>query len=639
MSEEARTTFLEELVREPRLSALPACGENLLISRVDVPDPRADRLNPTLVCHRRGPDGAWGPVWAARGTVAALVGPESVAYATGAEIRLRGPDAVERPLHRVDGRVVALLAGPDRLTCLVQETRAWSSRRPAALGGADVVWFADSSASLGGVRRAEGGWRIVRLDPTQSTEPRSFVPVLPAGANLTGEAAWLGDDLVLGTAYDLPEGRRRFGLITVDATGSVVREFRMADIDLTGLVASPEGRTLACLGTSVPVGDDHPVQFPCLIDTDWRCTPLDRGDDLWQQPRAWSGEGVLFCTAEDGPNRRLLRHDLRTGVREPVQVAGSVLDVVTHGSRTMVLTSALDALPSVQTIDSAGSTETVEPAGGPALPGRLRRLTLPDPATGIDFGGWLCTPDDRPPTGLVVVFHGGPLKSWTDWAWRWSPWPWVAAGYQVALLEPPMSLGYGNAGIAAGWRRWRTGIGAVAVEQVRAVLRLTGVPAPLAVMGGSFGGYLALITAAELAPRLVVTHGAPVDLRQTASVSDVGWQWIREYGDPDTRRSAYDEQSLPHDSVPAGTRVLVSHGLADDLVPASESVRLHRSLLRRAVRSELAIFPTEGHPLLRPRNLRAWFDWVLSALAAETPPDGDGGHTPAAGDLAGAFRG
>lgn len=380
------------------------------------------------------------------------------------------------------------------------------------------------------------------------------------------------------------------------------------------------------------------MQFPCLIDTDWRYTPVDRGDDLWQQPRAWSGEDVLLCTAEDGPVRRLLRHDLRTGAREPFEVAGSVLDVATHGTRTVVLTSALDAPPSVRAIDDDGSTEAVERAGGPALPGRLRRLTLPDPATGVEFGGWLCTPDDRPPAGLVVVFHGGPLKSWTDWAWRWSPWPWVAAGYQVALLEPPMSLGYGNAGIAAGWRQWRTGIGAVAVEQVRAVLRLTGVPAPLAVMGGSFGGYLALLTAAELAPRLVVAHGAPVDLRQTASVSDVGWQWIREYGDPDTRRSAYDEQSLPYDSVPAGTRVLVSHGLADDLVPASESVRLHRSLLRRSVRSELAIFPTEGHPLLRPRNLRAWFDWVLAALAAQTPLDGVG-PVPVAGDLAGTARG
>ena len=169
--------------------------------------------------------------------------------------------------------------------------------------------------------------------------------------------------------------------------------------------------------------------------------------------------------------------------------------------------------------------------------------------------------------------------------------------------------------------------------------RMTG-KTPLALMGGSFGGYLALLTAAQLAPRLVVAHGAPVDLRQTASVSDVGWQWIREYGDPDTCRAGYDEQSLPYDSVPAGTRVLLSHGLADDLVPASESVRLHRSLLRRSVRSELAVFSREGHPLLRPRNLRAWFDWVLAALAAELPPDGHPtGYDHVGGDLTGAVRG
>jgi dipeptidyl aminopeptidase/acylaminoacyl peptidase len=136
-------------------------------------------------------------------------------------------------------------------------------------------------------------------------------------------------------------------------------------------------------------------------------------------------------------------------------------------------------------------------------------------------------------------------------------------------------------------------------------------------MGGSFGGYLALVAGVAMRPHLIVTHGCPVDLAQVAAGTDVAWQWLREYGDPEACDTEYAEQSFRDAGALVATRVLASHGLHDDLVAPSESLRLHRGLLRNGGRSELAVFTGERHALLKPGNLRAWYRWVLQACDEE----------------------
>ncbi|MGW5777731.1 alpha/beta hydrolase family protein [Streptomyces sp. NPDC003863] len=367
------------------------------------------------------------------------------------------------------------------------------------------------------------------------------------------------------------------------------------------------------------------AQKPCLLTDDPAVSTLETGDDRWHRPVGWADPSRLCCVAEDGARRTLVVHHLATGDRSAVDLSASVVDAALTAVGSAVIVSSPGTPPLLGVVDHAGGAlAEVQRTPGIEVPGRLRRVPLEDIETGLSLSAWLCEPPG-PPRALAVVFHGGPLKSWTDWPWRWNPWPLVAAGLTVALVDPPMSLGYGSAAVATGWRRWRTGIAEVAARQVCEVRRITDLQdAPLVLLGGSFGGYLALVTAAGLHPDLVVAHGSPADLRHVASVSDVGWQWIREYGDPDTERDRYDEQSLPAVGIPLGTRVLLSHGVHDELVPAAESVRIHRSLVRQGIRSELVLFPGEAHPVSRPSNLTAWFAWILGACDEEL-----GNHRPA----------
>jgi len=618
---DAATTLVEQIFAEPRLASVQGCDGTTIVVRVDVPDLATNRLHPTLLCHRRAVGGEWKVAWSSTGTAATVTDNGSVVYVREhqgvQEIRVRDRMDYEMLIHYVNGMVaeVAWEGVGGRLACTVLES-GLTRASPDALRGSDAIWFDSQRASLGRARRFQGDWRVWLLDG----DPAPLPFALPEDAELTGELAWLQDgQIVLGVTYFLHNGGQRFGFMVVDAHGRVLRKIRHEHIDLTAPVAAPGGAYLACLCTTLPADGTHLVQYTCLLSAEGVLSVPALEGELWQQPYGWTDDQHLVCLADDGPRRRLYIHDLMHGASKRVEVGASVLDLACRSPCIAVLASTPDSPPALLTIDADGSAlQILIRSSAIALPGAARHVVLNDHRVDSTLGAWLCMPHSGTAAGLIAIFHGGPLKSWTDWAWRWNPWPFVAAGFAVALVEPPMSLGYGDAAIAAGWRRWRTGIASIAVRQIKALREASGLgDCPLALMGGSFGGYLALVTGATMKPRLVVTHGCPVDLAQVAATSDVFWQWLREYGDPEAHGAEYTEQSFRDAGALARTRVLISHGLHDDLVTPSESLRLHRALLRSGGRSELAVFTGERHALLKPLNLRAWFSWVLQACDNE----------------------
>ncbi|MYY04304.1 MULTISPECIES: prolyl oligopeptidase family serine peptidase [unclassified Streptomyces] len=633
---EAAMRFVEELVSEPRADRVAAFGDDAVLLGVSAPT-LDNALVPTLLCYARGPGATWRPVWTmpyADEAVRVDGGFVCVRRRNGQSLVLRGVEGPERVLYGTTGRVLGLAERPgtSEVACLVGVAGRHAPRAHGAFAGSDAVWSDGSEISLGAARRPLDDWRVLLVPTDAAAEPREVRLEVPPGRQLTGEVAWAGEGtLLLGMYAQSPGGVRSFSLLAVPADGN--RPGRPIDfdgLDLCYPVQHPEGRSVAYLGTSVPSGDEPPRQIACVLDSEtWELRRLAAPDGLWQRPAGWSGAGRLVCTAEDGPLRSIHVHDLDSGRRSVLRVPGSVLDLRVRGGGVAVLSSTPDEPPVLDVMDLGGAAvERVETTRMPERPGRA--VYRPQRVAGVEgrLASWLCLPEDAPARGTVVFFHGGPFKSWTEWSWRWNPWPFVARGYAVALVEPPLSLGYGDA-VTAGWRVWRTGIAAAAAEQVRLLRAEAGLEdTGLALMGGSFGGYLALATAAELRPRLVAAHAAPLDFVQVAGGSDVGWQWVREYGDLVDREADYRAQSLPRGPVPPGTRVLLSHGVHDGLVPPTETLRTHRLLLSEGARSEAAFFPTEAHPLSRPGNVRAWYRWALTACAEEFGREADAGEGP-----------
>ncbi|MFE4695548.1 alpha/beta hydrolase family protein [Streptomyces sp. NPDC056738] len=636
--------LVEAHCTEPRPTQVAAHGDDGLLLRVDVPT-RHGAEHPHLVHYRRRPDGTWEAGWTLPWGTQALPVPGGYVCVRRGEgrtlVELRPADGGPgQLLLTTPGHVGALAPRPGggHLAVTTSTFGGPGEHPEGLLAGSDAVWAEGSDMTLSYAKQPQGPWQV-HLVPLDGTEPHRLTPHIPAGLALSGEAAWATPaTLFLGALRHHRHGVRNFGLLALtvdtghedrdrdeDGGEGVTRELFSDTVDLCYPVPGPGGQ-VAYLGTT-PRHDNAPItQYACLVGEHLgRPVLLNAERGLWQRPVGWDGPRRLVCTAESGPRRGLYVHDLDDATWRPVPTRASVMHARVHDGRAAVLTSAPDLPPALEVTGlhpgpGRPPGEHVVSAEAPPRPGRLHYRPQRIPGTDGDVASWLCLPEHGPPHATVVLYHGGPFQSWGEWSWRWNPWPFVACGLAVVLVEPPLSLGYPDA-VRTGWRQWRGGIAASAAAQVEAVRAAEGLlDSPLALMGGSFGGYLALTTADLLNPDLVVAHAAPLDLTQVAEGSDVGWQWIREFGDPTEWRPLYQVNSLAPRPVRPDTRVLLSHGLQDGLVPPTETLRTHRALARQGVRSEVAFFRSEAHPLSRPGNIRAWYRWVLSAVTDELTP-------------------
>ena len=475
-----------------------------------------------------------------------------------------------------------------------------------------------------------GDGSVLRLAMTTTTcdeDVRLLSVPLQQGAELTGECAIssAGNVIAAGIVRFTPDGRRRYGILLVSFDPGFQVEVWNDDLDLSAPQARPGTDSFVCSGEVLSSPEKAPRQYPVLIDGIGQTKSLDVDPDRWLVPSTWYGPDHLVCLGYDNGVRRawVIHPDSATIVPSPATPANgpSVLTITCNDSEAAIVRSAIDTPPEVVTADGGSLLEhsatkaVLAPAAGVRPQGRLERLSVQ--TTAGKLGAWLCRPaaDDGAPHPVLIWCHGGPTLSWSDWSWRWNPWPFVAEGYAVLMIDPPLSLGYGQDVVDAGWGKWSTGVAAVAVEMIEAIFDSVSNldRSRVGVMGASFGGWLSLALGGLLPGmvRLVVTHAAWLDLRSVARTSDQHWHWLREYGD--LFEEQYDRQRVSVKTYSPETAVRLSHGMADYHVPAVEAFGVHREFDAAGLDVELIVYPDEGHELRCPGNVESWFCWALDA--------------------------
>ncbi|MER5931201.1 prolyl oligopeptidase family serine peptidase [Streptomyces sp. NPDC002054] len=444
---------------------------------------------------------------------------------------------------------------------------------------------------------------------------------LDRGTRLSGQVALTPDGrrCAAGLVRFLPGGHRRYGLLLFSPYLPDEARQVWAEDDLSDMVPSPDGAWFACTAERIAVPGRAPRQEAALVSSDGlEVRKLAQEHRDWLQPRCWQDAKTVLCTGEEDGQRHLWRIAIDTGVVTRIDADGSVLSVTAHAGEALVVRSSIGSPPSVVTLalstPDVPGTEIFAPAAAATPPGRMERLTYEAP-DGVSWSSWLCLPEDISGELPVLVWcHGGPLLSWTDWSWRWNPWPFVADGYAVLMPDPPLSVGYGQDAIERGWGKWTSEVAAVAAEQIRDALLDPRLDAErVAVMGASFGGFLSLALGTLLhEPRLIVSHCGWADFPAVARACDLHWHWLREYGPVDSSPS-YRSESLPLEAISPRTKVLLSHGCEDSHVPVGESRAMYRALDTAGVDVELMLVPDERHSILRPANVRAWHQWVAQA--------------------------
>jgi dipeptidyl aminopeptidase/acylaminoacyl peptidase len=428
------------------------------------------------------------------------------------------------------------------------------------------------------------------------------------------------------TGWWVPAGQavRRSELAAIDCATARRRTLLARDgVDFMSPAVSPDGRAVACVAETHATVADPADQALWLVPLDG--TPpreLTRGLDLWPGNPVWSPDSTqLYFSADQRGRRPVFALDLPDGpvrqlTRDDAGYTG--LAVSPDGAAVYALRSGIGAPPSPVRIDSSTGAVTplTAPGGSLPLPGRVTEITAAAP-DGAPIRGWLVLPADTAgPAPLLLWVHGGPHSSWNGWSWRWNPWLMAARGYAVLLPDPALSTGYGRDFIRRGHGSWGDATFADLMAITDAAAARDDIDEDrTAMMGGSFGGYMANWIAGHTDRfGAIVTHASlwKLDVMLT---SDESYYLTREFGEPGERSSRWEANDPSPLAAKIRTPMLVIHGDKDYRVPIGNGLWLWRDLVRNEADAKFLYYPDENHWILKPGNATVWYETVLAFLA------------------------
>jgi dipeptidyl aminopeptidase/acylaminoacyl peptidase len=230
---------------------------------------------------------------------------------------------------------------------------------------------------------------------------------------------------------------------------------------------------------------------------------------------------------------------------------------------------------------------------------------------GLEIHGYVTFPPGQGRSSLPAVLdvHGGPQVR--D-SWGYNPEAqWFAnRGYLCVQVNYRGSTGYGKAFVAAGDREWG---GKMHDDLIDAVSYVTGQgwadPSRVAIYGGSYGGYAALVGAAFTPGvfRCAVDIVGPSNLKTLLETIPPYWapmiaQLYRRVGNPETDAEFLWSRSPLSRARDIRIPLLIAQGANDPRVKQAESEQIVAALTEAGIEHEYLLFPDEGHGFAKPEN-------------------------------------
>jgi dipeptidyl aminopeptidase/acylaminoacyl peptidase len=230
---------------------------------------------------------------------------------------------------------------------------------------------------------------------------------------------------------------------------------------------------------------------------------------------------------------------------------------------------------------------------------------------GLLIHGYVTFPPGLGRSGLPAVLdvHGGPQVR-DDWGFDPEA-QWLAnRGYLCVQVNYRGSTGYGKAFVNAGDREWG---GKMHDDLVDAVAYVTGEgwadPSRVAIYGGSYGGYAALVGAAFTPDvfRCAVDIVGPSNLKTLLETIPPYWapmiaQLYRRVGNPETDSEFLWSRSPLSRARDIRIPLLIAQGANDPRVKQAESEQIVAALVQAGIEHEYLLFPDEGHGFAKPEN-------------------------------------
>jgi dipeptidyl aminopeptidase/acylaminoacyl peptidase len=209
----------------------------------------------------------------------------------------------------------------------------------------------------------------------------------------------------------------------------------------------------------------------------------------------------------------------------------------------------------------------------------------------------------------VLNVHGGP---WARDSWGYDPEAqWLAnRGYLCIQVNYRGSTGYGKAFVNAGDRQWGGAMHEDLIDAVSWVVEQGYADKDrIAIYGGSYGGYAALVGAAFTPDvfRCAVDIVGPSNINTLIRSIPPYWapliaQFHTRVGNPDTEEDLLWSRSPLSRVDDIRIPILVAQGANDPRVKQAEAEQIVTALEEKGIDHEYLLFPDEGHGFAKPEN-------------------------------------
>lgn len=251
------------------------------------------------------------------------------------------------------------------------------------------------------------------------------------------------------------------------------------------------------------------------------------------------------------------------------------------------------------------------------------RFTYPAEG-GVEIDAWLLKPpgfDPKTRYPMVLQIHGGPHSMYGTGFYHEMQLL-AARGYVVLMTNPRGSIGYGQEFVSAAMGDW----GGLDYRDLMAgvdyVLKMGFVdPERLAVMGGSYGGYMTnwIVTQTDRF-KAAITDRSTCNRHNLFGTSDIAWT----YSPWEFKGTPYDNPDFYLERSPityvdrVTTPVLILHCEEDHRCPIEQGEQWFTALRYLGKEAVFVRFPGESHDLSRtgrPDRRVARLQWIVDWLA------------------------
>jgi dipeptidyl aminopeptidase/acylaminoacyl peptidase len=341
--------------------------------------------------------------------------------------------------------------------------------------------------------------------------------------------------------------------------------------------------------------------------------PLPNGRILFTE--TVDGATAISLLTAGGETETLWRGD------ESLRAGDQPLSLAADGRTAATIRSSWSAPPEVWA-GPIGEWSARTTANGGLKPDWGRTESVHWSSGGERVQGWLMYPARYDPARrypLIVSVHGGPAAAnkphWPSWfdMTRMSP-----EGYFVLFPNPRGSYGAGEAFTHANVKDFGYGDLQDINAGVDEVLKSYPVdPARVGIGGWSYGGYMTMWTVTQTTRFHAAVAGAGIADWQSYYGENLIDQWMIPY----FGASVYDDPQTYARSSPityiksVRTPTLILVGDSDAECPAPQSYEFWHALKSLGVKTQLVVYPNEGHRFHVPSDQRdvmrravAWFN-------------------------------